>query len=125
MDSGKAFHFGVFGKLLMGTIRRANSEAKLLRDLRPGTALLAERGNLENVHDNVRPSSPLSIARDPAETLPRPQAPSEMFYCSLRSTTTLSIDYCATTRIDNNIHALIIVGRRGGGASTTTFGTPA
>jgi hypothetical protein len=54
-DSRNAIHLRVFGKLLVSTIRRAHSsDAKLLRDLRPGTALLAERVNLANIHDNLR-----------------------------------------------------------------------
>lgn len=54
-DYRKAFRVEVFGKLLMSTVRRSDSaDTELLRDLRPGTALRAEHGNLANVHDNVR-----------------------------------------------------------------------
>jgi hypothetical protein len=52
----------VFGKLLMGTIRRTDSNAKLLSDLRPGATLLAQRGNLANVHDNLRTAETASLA---------------------------------------------------------------
>src|SRR6266850_1610833 len=39
----------------MSTICRADSNAKLLCDIRPGAALLAQRRNLANIHDDLRP----------------------------------------------------------------------
>jgi hypothetical protein len=45
-DSRKDFRLWVFGKLLVRTIRRPDSNAELLGDLGPGAALVAQRVNL-------------------------------------------------------------------------------
>jgi hypothetical protein len=42
-------------------IGRANSGAKLFRDLRLGTALLAEHGNVANVDGSVMSSEPHAL----------------------------------------------------------------
>jgi hypothetical protein len=57
-DSRKAFHLGDFRKLLIGAVRSVNSDAKLLCDLWPGTALCSQSGNPRGIHGYTRPSDP-------------------------------------------------------------------
>ena len=45
----------------MGTVHRADSDAKLLRYLRPGSPLLPERGYPADVDDDLRASEPVAL----------------------------------------------------------------
>src|SRR6267378_8525377 len=72
----------VFGKLLVSTIRRTDSDAKLLRDPRPREALRTQRGNLARVHDNLRPAEPFAASLGGRQS--RTHAPTNEFSLKLR-----------------------------------------